>query len=227
MKGIILFLLVCATFLHANILATVEKVDGLVKIKKAASIKKIKAKEGMTLEAGDIISTYKNAHVVLKTKDNSAIVLDEKATLTMLSENEIAQNNGKIFYKIMKRSLKNRLQIKTQFAIIGIKGTTFIIKAEKQNKYVALKEGVIGITSIKEAFILYKKKVMDEFLRYKQQQIAGFEAYKNKFKNYTKTITKAFDLAAGNVVSFTKDGVIEDPLASKKEFRFFERILQK
>jgi len=214
------------SLLYASTVAIVQKVEGIVKVKHQDSIKKIKLHNGMKIESGDIISTYRNAHLVLLLADQSKIVLGAKATIAFSSENHVAQKEGKVYYKITKRGKREKLQIKTDFAIIGIKGTTFIISAEEDDAYVSLKEGLIGIESQKKAFNLYKRKVMDEFERFKAAQEAGFQAYKQAYGEYVLEVTKAFDLQAGNKVSFKPSAAVEQPLDSKEEFQAFERLLE-
>jgi hypothetical protein len=211
-----------ATLLYANTIGIVQKVEGIVKVKQKDSIKKTKVKVGYEIKSGDIISTFRKSGAVLKLNDKSVIVLKDKATISFLDKNEVSQNEGKIYYKITSRDVKNKLKIKTNFAIIGIKGTTFIINADDKESYVALKEGLIGVESIKEEFRLYKKKVMDEFEAYKKEQQKGFEEYKSAGEEYVLEVTKSFDLQEGNVVSFDEDKVVEDKLQNDDDFKEFE-----
>ena len=228
MKKIFLaFIVLLSTTLFAKTIAIVQKVDGIVKVKHKKSIRKMKVKKGYKVQQGDIISTYRKSHLVLQLLDRSKIALDERSTIAFSDANHIAQKEGKVYYKITHRQKKNHLKIKTQFAIIGIKGTTFIVDTQKNEGYVALKEGKIGIASIKEEFNLYKKKVMDDFMRFKQQQEAQFQEYKKQYSDYTLTVTKAFDLEAGHKVRFKPDAVVEEKIDSKRDFSFFERMIRK
>ncbi len=223
---IVFFMVAFFVAIHAATFGEVIKVEGIVKVQHKGSIKKQKVKAGYKIQEGDIISTYRKALAVLKLHDNSKIVLDEKSTISFRSNNEVAQNSGKIYYKITSRSAKNHLKIKTDFAIIGIKGTTFIINNDQNSSYVALKEGLIGIASIKEEFRLYKKKVLDEYQAYVKKQQSEFEKFKQQGQEYVMQITKEFDLHAGNVVAFKGNKAVENPLDSQKEFERFEELLK-
>ena len=223
-KVILLCLFVGVAF--ASSLGIVQKVDGIVKVKHKDSIKKMKVTKGYEILPGDIISTYRHAHAVLKLADKSSVVLSERSVIAFDTALDWKQKSGKVYYKITSKDVKNKLKIKTNFAIIGIKGTTFIVGADTNSSYVALKEGLIGIASIKEEFQLYKKKVMSEYEAYVKQQKEGFEKFKKEQEEYVMTMTKEFDLSAGNVVSFSGEKAIENPLQSKEEFKRFEQMLQ-
>ncbi len=218
--------LLVGTGVFAASLGIVQKVDGIVKVKNKDSIKKSKVKKGDAIQPGDILSTFRNSHAVLKLADNSNVVVGERSVIVFDDALDFAQNGGKVYYKITSKDLKNKLKIKTKFAIIGIKGTTFIVSADINSSYVALKEGLIGVQSIKEEFQLYKKKVMSEFEAFKKQQEEGFEKFKKEQEEYIVMMTKEFDLEAGNVVSFSGQKAIENPLKSDEEFKTFEQMLQ-
>ena len=227
MKTLFVTLIIASvSMLYANVIGIVQKVDGIVKVKHKDSIKKEKLKPNYEIQEGDIISTFRNAKAVLELKDKSHVVLGSKATIVFNSPTNLEQNEGKIYYKITSRDAKNKLKIKTNFAIIGIKGTTFVVSSEQNSSYVALKEGLIGVASIKEQFRLYKQKVMDEYQKFLAQQQMEFEKFKNgQIAEYVGE-AKEFDLKEGNVVSFDGDKAIEAPLDTEKDFESFEALLK-
>ncbi len=226
MKKLLLFLFALQVTLFGSALGIVQKVHGIVKVKHKDSIKKEKVKQGYEIQSGDIISTFRKASAVLKLKDGSDVVLDQKAVIVFADALDVTQKEGKVFYKITKKDLKNKLKIKTDFAIIGIKGTTFIVNSDQNSSYVALKEGLIGIESVKAQFEHYKQKVMSEYEAYVKQQQQGFEKYKKQQEEYVVTMTKAFDLEAGNVVTFDGQKAIENKVQTEKEFAEFEKMLE-
>ncbi|NOR58348.1 MAG: iron dicitrate transport regulator FecR, partial [Sulfurimonas sp.] len=143
-------------------LGSVELSKGNVKVKSEGSFKKSKVTKGLEIKKGDLITTSKNANAVIKLLDGSTLVLDSSSTLHFASANMAEQETGKVYYKITSRDAKNALKVKTPFAIIGIKGTTFIVDSGEKSS-VKLKEGVVGIQSIKEEFELYRKTVQAEY----------------------------------------------------------------
>lgn len=216
------------TLANANaIIGSVEKLDGSVKVKSEGSIKKSTLKAGLDVQAGDLITSAKGAFAVIKLRDGSSVVLDASSTVHFASANSIEQQEGKIYYKISSRDAQNSLKIKTPFAIIGIKGTTFVVNAT-ENASVTLKEGLIGIKSIKEEFELYRKKVQEEFNNYVSKQQSEFEKYKNEQNKYAVAeSTKEFDLEAGNRLSFNGQKVNEDAWSKEDdaEFERFEKLI--
>lgn len=209
------------------IVGSVEKLEGDVKVKSEGSIKKSKVNAGLEVKEGDLITTAKEASVLIKLTDGSSVVLDTSSSVLFASSTSIEQQDGKIFYKITSRDAQNSLKIKTPFAIIGIKGTTFVVNAT-ENASISLKEGLIGIQSIKEEFELYRKKVQEEFNNYVSGQQSEFEKYKNEQNKYAVAeSTKAFDLEAGNRVSFSGQKVNEDAWSKEDEAEFerFEKFM--
>jgi len=217
-----------ATISSANIIGSVVSLSGNVKIKNENSFKKSKVVLGMEIKEGDLITTSKRGSLVIKLIDGSNVVVDVASAIHFLATDSFQQKAGKIFYKITSRDAKNSLKIKTPFAIIGIKGTTFVINTT-QEESVILKEGLIGIKSIKEEFELYRKKVQEEFSNYVSKQQLEFEKFKNAQNRYAVAeSTKEFDLEAGNRVSFSGNRVNEDDWAKKddEEFEYFMKLVE-
>ncbi|MBT5934629.1 FecR domain-containing protein [Sulfurimonas sp.] len=216
------------TLLNASgIIGNVGKISGIVKVKSDGSIKKSKVYVGFDVKAGDLITTSKKASAVISLSDGSSLVLDASSSVHFKSLQDTEQTSGKVYYKITSRNAKNTLKVKTPFAIIGIKGTTFVVDAG-ENGSVTLKEGLIGITSIKEEFNLYRKAVEAEFNNYTQGQMSEFEKFKNAQNKYAEPIkTKEFDLKAGNRVSFGENSVNEDAWSKEDddEFSHFEALI--
>ena len=226
-KMILTLILILTTSLSASVVGSVTKVVGSVKVKSDGSFKKSKVKQNQEIKNGDLITTSKSGKVVINLIDGSDVVLDKSSSIHFTTNNSIEQNGGKVFYKIASRDAKNSLKIKTPFAIIGIKGTTFTVNAQKDNESVALKEGLIGVTSIEEQFALYRKEVLAKYNAYVTEQMQGFEKYKNAGKEPEPEMTKEFDLKAGNVISFSGKTVKESAWNDNDDTEFddFEKMI--
>ena len=227
---IVFFTLILAfsTLLSASlVVGTVQKVEGSVKVKSEGSFKKSRNKEGGEVKEGDLITTSRNGKTVIKLMDGSSIVLDVSSSIHFVQNNTIDQKSGKIYYKITSRDAKNSLKIKTPFAIIGIKGTIFVVNSNEGKESVALKEGLIGVASIKEQFSLYRKEVLAKYNAYISDQMAGFKKFKNGGVEPKPEITKEFDLKEGNVISFS-DNVVKESSWNEEddsEFSDFEKMM--
>lgn len=228
---IILSTLVVAAFslLQASaVVGIVHEVQGVAKVSSEGSIKKNNLVKGQELKEKDLVSTSKNASAVIKLSDNSTIILDQSASVHFPTKNGVAQEEGKVYYKIASRDANSALSVKTPFAIIGIKGTTFIVNADKDGAGVKLQEGLIGVESIKQEFELYRKKVQDEFDNFMKKQQSAFDEYKNAQQPGFAQITKEFDLKGGNTISFDGNKVRESSWTPEDdaEFERFEAMIE-
>ena len=232
----IMFLILSAIFsfamsadvVGAKIVGTIDGMKGIVKINREGMIKKINALKGTKIQKGDLVTTTSSATAFLKLIDGSNVVLDKSSSIQFTNLNEAEQKSGRVYYKITSRSANNSLDVKTPFAIIGIKGTTFIVNTEDQDKSIALKEGKIGISSMKEEFELYRKKVLEEFNNYKNQQQTAYEQYLRELAGEKPELVKSFDLNAGNKVSFDDKKVVESSFTedTNASFNHFDDIIK-
>lgn len=211
----------------SSALGSVDLVKGNVKIKSEGSFKKSQVNRGLEVKKGDLITTSKESNAVIKLLDGSTLVLDASSTLHFASADLAEQKEGKVFYKITSRDAKNSLKVKTPFAIIGIKGTTFIVDSG-ENASVKLKEGVVGIQSIKEEFELCRKAVQAEYNKYLSEQEAAYQKYLNEQNKGVALMTKEFDLQAGNTISFDGKKVNESAWTKEDDVEFdrFEKLME-
>jgi hypothetical protein len=212
----------------AKVVGTVDGLNGIVKISREGSVKKINVLKGTKIQKGDLVTTSSSATALLKLVDGSNVVLDKSSSILFANINQAEQKSGSVYYKITSRSANNSLDVKTPFAIIGIKGTTFIVNSDEGDKSIALKEGKIGIASMKEEFELYRKKVLEEFNNYKNQQEAAYQQYLRELAGEKPQIVKEFDLNAGNKVSFNEKKVVESSFNgdTNASFNHFDDIIK-
>lgn len=228
MKIFLLIVLIALyTALNAAVVGHVKSVKGDVKIKNENSFKKSNVKSGMEIKGGDLISTSSSSTAVLNLVDGSILALDSGSLLHFGNDLNLNQTDGRVYYKITTRDARNALKVKTPFAIIGIKGTTFLVNAT-QDASVKLKEGLIGIQSIKEEFKLYRKALQDQYSEFIAKDREGFEKFKQKQNSATAEVTKEFDLQARNSVSFSQNIVSEKPFTKDDdaEFAYFEELIK-
>ncbi|MDF1879330.1 FecR domain-containing protein [Sulfurimonas sp. SAG-AH-194-C20] len=218
-----------------SIIGDIESFNGNVKIKPDNSIKKTKVYLGLKIYEGDMIISSKNSSVAIRLVDGSTLVLDELSTLHFSSLYGAEQEKGKILYKITSRNAKNSLKITTPFAVIGIKGTTFIVNATKTSS-VLLKEGLIGIQSIHKEFELYRKNEQKKFDDFREKQEAAKEIEMNAFEKFKNTQyqvqkpikTKEFHLESGHSVSFNGSKVQESTFEDSDDasFEYFDKLIK-
>ena len=214
-----------ALALEKKKVAVLEHFDGVVKVLPQGSIRRSKATQNLVLYNGDMVLSYRNAHAIIVLNDGSKVVLDESASIRF-SQNEVTQKEGAAYYEIHHRNAKNALKVKTEFAIIGIKGTTFIVNANTDEASVALKEGLIEVKSPMEQYKLYRDKVLSEFEAYQNKQKEGFEAYKKSQNEKVLSYVNAFELEPEKVVRFKGSTADESRFDANvsAEFERFKRI---
>ncbi|MDD5157565.1 FecR family protein [Sulfurimonas sp.] len=219
-------MVVFTTLSASSVVGTVVKVEGVVKVKGENSIKSGNIKLGAEIKKGDLLTSFKSSNAVLKLVDGSMLVLGVNSAILFATDSSVEQKSGKIYYKITSRDAGNSIKVKTPFAIIGIKGTTFMVDAT-ENASVVLKEGLIGVTSIKEEFELYRKGVQKQFDDFVNQKEADFKKFKDEQTKGVAEITKEFDLQAGNSISFSKNVVNEKAISKEndEELAYFEQII--
>ena len=228
---ILFFAFYSMIFAADMIIGNITAVEGIVKVKHENSIKKTKVKSGSVILAGDLITTMQGASAKLDLKDNSLVVLDENSTIVFHLASNISQNSGKIYYKISSKDAIDALSIKTPFAIIGIKGTEFIISADEKESSVMLREGIIGVQSIKEEFSLYRKSIQEKFDDFKSEQESAYNNYKQSQESQFEFIkqTKKFELQEKKRISFSGKRVDEEGWSKRDdaEFAHFKDLLEK
>lgn len=214
------------TTLNASAVGYVKDVSGDVKIKRENSLKKSKVESGLEINSGDLITTANNSTAVLNLLDGSVLALDESSSLHFGNGSNLNQKEGRIYYKITTRDAANSIKVKTPFAIIGIKGTTFLVNAT-EDASVKLKEGLIGIRSLQEEFELYRKAIQDEFNDFVAKEESSFEKFKQEQNRGVAELREEFDLEAGNSVSFFKNIVSEKSFTQDDdaEFLYFEKLI--
>ena len=215
MKKLFLLLFVTALYAFALPLATINKVEGSVKVQHSGSIKKSKLKVGEMLAQGDTVLTYRSAKVVLTMQDKTKIVVNEYAKLQLLSADEFSQSGGKVFFKVTKRKGSKGLKVKTPFAIIGVKGTEFVVTDNKSSKSLALKEGLVGVDSpTDKKFALLDKDKLDAAVSSggPASEMAEFEKYKKDLMAEFTEYVNSFDLSPGKKLSFNGQNVTQSSM---------------
>ncbi len=209
-------------------IATVEKLNGSARLLREGELRKRKVSEGDKLIAGDIVSTSPSGQLRLAMFDDSVITIGHQSSVRLLSRNEVEQSEGKVYYRVHPRGEKQKLSVITDFVLIGVKGTTFLITANDGDNSVALQEGSLDMRSLGEEFELYRvedKKAWDD---YRQKMDTDFDEFKKaqQPEDQQAEFVKEFELKAGHTVSFdgnkTVEALFDDTLMEElKAFEMF------
>jgi len=169
------------------------KFSGNVEVVNARGERRFVKKANEPLHEMDTIVTKKGSRVVMRFDDGALSSLDEKSRLRVEKTNWFSYLGGKIYFTFKKVFGEPR-RVRTRAATIGVRGTTFIISenSRQNGESVALKEGLLQIESTGPAFEIHKKKVMDDFAQFKQQQHQAQKKMRDEFEQYKKQTQRDF-----------------------------------
>lgn len=196
---------------HDQSLGIIVAVNGKANVLSEKSIRKHKAIQGEKLFAGDKLITNAKSKLIMELADGSKVILNESSELILVRFDRMKQDSGEVYYQIKKRVGTKGLKVETSFSIIGIKGTEFIVDLNEKGE-IALNEGLVGIESLHAEFELHRQKLMQEYEKYKKEQIDGFEAFKSMEE--IVSYVKEFDLEAGKKLSFGSSDLCQDACES-------------
>ncbi|PLX70981.1 MAG: hypothetical protein C0602_02805 [Denitrovibrio sp.] len=188
MKKILIFIIIAMTFgfgFAAEQVGIISKYSGKISMFEGDSPRPIDVKEnGTPIYLKNKISTKTGSSAIIELLNGDRIALDEKSTMTILDKEEFRPWDGKIVFHIKKRGGVSGVKIKLTSTVIGVKGTKFLINAEKDTKTydIFLKEGLIECTPIEGKFKMYKEVVIDEYEAYVKKMVGELEEYVKKLE---------------------------------------------
>jgi ferric-dicitrate binding protein FerR (iron transport regulator) len=191
---ITIFLMVFTAVSNAQDVATIVEYQGKVTIHQVGSPRGEKVSEApVSVDYTQKVRTYSNSKARIKLKDGSKILVAEKATVDFRDERNIEVKSGRVFFSINKREAAKSLNVITKTAVIGVKGTRFMVEATEDSATVHLEEGVIEVETVEQ----FKDKMMSEFEAYKRQ-------LNKEFKEYKKVMT----MRSGETISVGENGAL-------------------
>lgn len=234
-------LFVISIFFFQNIVyaesfrARIVRIEGHVYVVNAEGEQRTPEKKQYLVNSNETVITRKASKAVIQFDDGAMSVLDEKSRLRVEKSGWLSQLGGKVYYvfrKVFGRDKPKR--VKTKFATIGIRGTTFIVDITMDNQQVALQEGRLNIESSGDDFEFVKSgEIADDFAAFKRQAEDGqqklnedFSNYKEKLNNEFIEYKKSFDLQANKVISVNGNRVVENDLDEnwKESFERFSEF---
>lgn len=235
---IFLSLQMLSTMLQAETFrARIVKVEGQVHILNSDGEKRAPEKKQFLVNNDETVLTAEDSLAVVQFEDGAMSVLDEKSSLRVEQSGWLSQLGGKVYYIFRKAFAKDKTKkVKTKFATIGIRGTTFIVDATKDSQSIALQEGKLNIESPDTEYEIHREKpVVDDFAAFKQQVLDSQQAMRDEYADYKKQLAdefveykKSFDMRSNQVVSFTGKKVTQATLgkdwhSSFDRFNHFSR----
>lgn len=187
---------------------------------------------GLLVRELDTVVTAEGSHAVVRFNDGALSVLDENSRLQVEKSRWLSHLGGKIYFTFRKIFGKPRM-VKTRFATLGIRGTTFIVYDDDTDQGVALQEGLLDIESPGAAFEIHRQQALDEFETFKQQALEEQKELRREYEDYRKQMQhefieykQNFILRANYLVRFDGNRVDESEIDEHvvAEFENFEAI---
>jgi hypothetical protein len=194
----LLFILAVSVLLSLVSCSKKEKVEfgyitfyiGDVKIKRSGDLfGKTKPRLKMLVQSGDVVYTGDNGRIdiqlqkfgLIRVNQNSRVEM-EKMIRDVNESIDLGLDRGQVLCKVLKLKKKQEFNVHTPTAVAGVRGTTFLVDAQKDQKKseVAVQNGEVEVKDKKDP----EKKVM-----VKQNQTAKVD-WKTKAMDLAKNIDK-------------------------------------
>lgn len=174
---VLLFLLLLLNMLYAVSVGTVVSLKGDARVFTKGVIAPKNAVQGMSLEVGQTLKTRLNSEANIKFLDNTKVIVGANSSLEILELKKLGVAGEKVLFKVAKQKDIKGLSIVTQSAVIGIRGTTFMISSDGKAQAIYLQEGEINVKPPSGTFKSYLKSDEDDFNQYKEQLEKEFAKY--------------------------------------------------
>jgi len=218
----------------ASEIARIEEYAGSVSLYEKSLDKTAPVRmKGRSLQFGDRVIVPEGAWARLAYPDGSRVLLKERTELLLEEEKLVSLAKGRAFFRMLFQKM-GRFSVRQGNAVIGIKGTTFLVDTSGSKTEVFMKEGRVEVLAVKGQFKRYKRSIMDEFEKYREEGVraleeesAAFEEYKRQMEKEFIEYVKAFEIEAGRGVSIDGTEVrdVKIPESVMDEFRRFEESL--
>lgn len=220
------FLLVPFSAVGAEGIAVLEKLEGDVRIYREGEQLKGPLAKGVSLSKGDRIETGADGEVLIKYEDGSVFLLKKLASIELQGSRSVFAKSGRAIFSIIKSAIRS-FDVKSETAVMGVKGTLFLVDADGAKVNVFLKEGRLNIGALEGDFVLYGKSEEEAYRRYKEDQAKEFSRYKTELDQGFKKFVKSFDIDSGSAVAIDGNEVVDVPIpdAVLKEFSDFEDLM--
>jgi len=176
----------------------IVRVDGTAEVRGADGKPGPAVKPGTRVPPGGTITTGDNGKVVVKLQNSGFAVLDNKSKLEVNRTSNGALGvlrhvTGWIYYALSRTAHRDRqAQIQTSVAVLGIRGTRFLVVILPDRQEVGMRKGTINVESPEGEFELNRADEKAEFDAYKEQGRVAVEKEQEDFRKYQESTKKEF-----------------------------------
>ena len=168
----------------------------------------------------DVIKTKSNSTALLRLNDKSKVVLTEKSIIEIPASNNINIIKGEILFNVTRQEDIHGLQILTEVATIGVKGTVFAVIANNNTVNIFLKSGKLEISPKKGKFKKIIQRRKGDFKEYLNQQQNDFHKYKSKMEKSFYEYMESVTINAGTAISINQNNIRNIRINKELEEKF-------
>jgi len=148
------------------------------------------------------IATKSSATAVIELVQEDKIALSGNSIMTIEGINRYKPESGKVVFSIKTRGKTEGVQIALTSAVIGVKGTEFLIDTNDDGKQACyMKEGVVEVTPIEGQFKKYLEVEIDEYEAYVREMAGEYEEYLKELEEEYVEYVDSITIKAGNAWS--------------------------
>lgn len=183
----------------------------------------VTAKAGDSLAVGQTLKTRLESQADLRLTDGTKVIVGPNSAIEFIEAKKVAATGPKVLFKVTKQTDIKGLTITTPSAIIGVRGTTFLIATDTSGKEVIyLKEGMLAVHSPKGEFKSYLGSIQEELDTYKKE----FDEYKKQIEQEHVQYVQEVTMQGGIAISIDGGEVRATPITEtiQKEFEALEKF---
>ena len=212
---------------------TVIKTEGDVRIIRADGSKLKVGKSDIKVNQQDTIVSGQNGKAVVRYNDGAMTILVNKSKLQVGEPGFFSHLSGKIYYHFRKVIGDKPREVKTSYATLGVRGTTFLVDDSEDNRAVSLKEGRLNVESPGPTFEIHRGAHHDDYNKFKKEIEQGVQDMKDEYKAHLQQMNqefiefkKDFTLLARRTIRVKGNRVDETGFspATEAEFESYEKI---
>lgn len=213
----------------------IVRAEGTVATSDAAGKKQKAVGAKAILPSGNTLTTGPNGRAVVRVGNSGYVVLEKNSKLAIDNSQEKAgflrQLTGLIYYAMNTLKGDQKLEVRTEAATIGVRGTRFLVAVLPDRNEVDMRKGKVSISSTDGEFEIHKKAEQDEFEAYQQEARDAIAKEQRKFDEYKARTAqefieykREFSLEANRMASFDGRQVVDRPLSAEsvKDLESFE-----
>ena len=173
-----------AVFANADVSKTsvgeISKYQGTVLVRPASQQPAVKiTTPSVALQVGSVVRTKDQSKAFVELIDGSKVVLKEISQLRIKDSNFFDVEDGMVLFEVARIKRKRPFRVGVKLAILGIRGTQFLVDAQADDYSIYLKEGSMFVESETQEFELYEQ-AQQEINAFKKEAAKEIEAFQSE-----------------------------------------------